>query len=411
GIGFAVPLALAKPRLARLQRGEDIRRGLAGLAFIDGADHATKPVLLTLHPGGPADRAGLKAEDMLLTVNGQAVETVAAYRFAAHALDDGEQMTVTVRRGDEELSAELTLAPELSAYRHPYLGLAMAPPTVGEGEPRPGVLIRAAFEGSPAAKAGVVAGDRLIEIGGEAITSRDEAMNALAKATIGETLVIKIARGRDTLTLSPILAPLDYSAALDADVLSALGEVSEVEVEELAVAGTKRVARVTAPKEPEPTRPLIITLTDRDGPSSAEPLAKSGVLVAELAVEQQDSSLEAEKVAVLAVLESLASRPGVDPRRVALAGYGRTSPLALALAIELRDRFAGVVIDRWPGRPARVPANRPGDRLGVLVRDRAPRGKAAAEQIESRGYPTRLDDADKPSPRELASWLRGLDRF
>ncbi|MEM6329504.1 MAG: trypsin-like peptidase domain-containing protein, partial [Planctomycetota bacterium] len=113
GIGFAVPLPQVLQRIDRLRQGESIRRGLWGVAFQRGSDYTAAPKLLTVHPGGPADAAGLKAGDVIREVDGTSIATVAEFRHAADAMDDGQTVSARVTRGEQLLTSELTLAAEL----------------------------------------------------------------------------------------------------------------------------------------------------------------------------------------------------------------------------------------------------------------------------------------------------------
>lgn len=59
----------------------------------------------------PAARAGLQAGDIVLTVDGEAVDEEHTLRDRLAAYEEGDVVTLTVRRGEEELSLEVTLGP------------------------------------------------------------------------------------------------------------------------------------------------------------------------------------------------------------------------------------------------------------------------------------------------------------
>ncbi len=84
GIGFAIPASVAREVTSRLMRGETIERGYVGVTIgplITGAaaaaglpDDQKGAVIVDVTPGGPAARAGIVAGDIVVSINGQAVE-------------------------------------------------------------------------------------------------------------------------------------------------------------------------------------------------------------------------------------------------------------------------------------------------------------------------------------------------
>ena len=90
--------------------------------------------------------------------------------------------------------------------RRQRLGVAVAPSHVAArmrrsvGLPeREGVLVRGVEDGSPAAAAGIQGGDLIVEIGGKAITSPDELVEALAAVEF--PVEVKVVRGNDERTV------------------------------------------------------------------------------------------------------------------------------------------------------------------------------------------------------------------
>lgn len=72
----------------------------------------TSGALITdVYEDTPAARAGLQAGDIVLAVSGDAVDEEHTLRDRLAAYEEGDVVTLTVRRGDEELSLEVTLGP------------------------------------------------------------------------------------------------------------------------------------------------------------------------------------------------------------------------------------------------------------------------------------------------------------
>jgi S1-C subfamily serine protease len=108
----------------------------------------------------------------------------------------------TVNRVVEELLEKGHIA-------RPYLGIAMQAVEVPENmrsklrpETRVGLLVVHVENGSPAAKAGVLLGDVLFEVRGEAVQHLDEIQDSLATAKVGDVLQIRVIRAGESKPVS-----------------------------------------------------------------------------------------------------------------------------------------------------------------------------------------------------------------
>jgi serine protease Do len=120
GIGFAIPANIAKTVTDQLMRGGKVERGYLGVSISTlsdeqrGAlglpDSLTGAFVGEVTPGGPADRAGLQPEDIVLTVDGEPVTSsteltrqVAATRSGTTlrlgVLREGRRLNIDVRAG------------------------------------------------------------------------------------------------------------------------------------------------------------------------------------------------------------------------------------------------------------------------------------------------------------------------
>jgi S1-C subfamily serine protease len=120
-------------------------------------------------------------------------------------LAHGRAVTVpiaTVSRVVEELLEKGHIA-------RPYLGIAMQPVEVPDNmrsklptETRVGLLVTHVENGGPAGKAGVLLGDVLFEVHGEAVEYVDAIQDSLATARIGDVLQIKVIRAGEIKPVS-----------------------------------------------------------------------------------------------------------------------------------------------------------------------------------------------------------------
>ena len=126
GIGFAIPIDLAKPIIKQVQAGGTIERPYIGVhytdidsqlaadqdlpvtsgALIQGDSQAGQPGVVAR---GPADKAGLKDGDIVTAVDSQELDPAHQLDLLLLQHEPGDTITLTVRRGDRTLQRELTL--------------------------------------------------------------------------------------------------------------------------------------------------------------------------------------------------------------------------------------------------------------------------------------------------------------
>jgi len=128
GIGFAIPASIAKPITDRLMSGQEVERGYLGVSMRTmtddernalGLPEAVKGVLInSVTPDGPADKAGIRSEDVVISIDGRPTLTGDALTRAVAGTRVGETLrvelyregrlqTVTVRSGRRPSEAEL----------------------------------------------------------------------------------------------------------------------------------------------------------------------------------------------------------------------------------------------------------------------------------------------------------------
>lgn len=123
GIGFAIPLKDAMASAERMKSTGDLKAGRIGLQPNAASLFARKVAIERVLPGGPAEKAGLKKGDQILKVNGRDVERVTILQEVVASSYAGDILKFEVKRGDQVVSAELTLVEELPARRPGYLGM------------------------------------------------------------------------------------------------------------------------------------------------------------------------------------------------------------------------------------------------------------------------------------------------
>ncbi len=207
GIGFAIPANLARRaveaaaagarRLEQPWGGIAIEPLTAAQAARLGLGEAPTGVsLIRLHPESPFGRAGLKAGDVILSLDGLDVhdEPSARYRFQAKPIGTPAQV-VYLRDGERRAAAvERDAAPRAGAPRlveidgrTPLSGMVVVELTpalaasIGLSEAEAGVVVQDEGYG-PGARLGLRAGDLLIDVNGRRIGAAEDLARALEEA-------------------------------------------------------------------------------------------------------------------------------------------------------------------------------------------------------------------------------------
>jgi Do/DeqQ family serine protease len=111
GIGFAVPVNMARRVMDQLIRHGEVKRGRIGVAIQDltpdladamKTSHTTGAVIARVDPGSPAERAGLRSGDLVVAANGVPIRSGTQLRNVIGLTSIGSDVGLTVdRRGSE----------------------------------------------------------------------------------------------------------------------------------------------------------------------------------------------------------------------------------------------------------------------------------------------------------------------
>ncbi len=229
GIGFAVPSTMFKPVADQLIQSGKVRRPYIGIRMQELTPEMAKSLgkgapdkgalVAAVEPGGPADRVGAKAGDVITAVNGKSVD---GGKDVQHAITFGskigQKVDVTVWRDGQTLHLAPTTAElpgdERQASRggeggannasKAKLGLGLSSMTPGLAErigidPKiKGAVITSVRDGSPAQEAGLQQGDVIVEVDRKPVQSADDAVRTLGTDRAGGHLV-RVRRGEAAL--------------------------------------------------------------------------------------------------------------------------------------------------------------------------------------------------------------------
>lgn len=116
GIGFAIPIHVAKQIMEQIIQSGSVIRGWLGLSMQDmtqdlaesfGLDSPIGSLVASVLRDGPADKAGIKAGDVLIAVGGKPVKNSSEMLNRVAALSPSDTVTVTVIRNRQEESIQV----------------------------------------------------------------------------------------------------------------------------------------------------------------------------------------------------------------------------------------------------------------------------------------------------------------
>ncbi|RJQ61621.1 MAG: Do family serine endopeptidase [Desulfobacteraceae bacterium] len=217
GIGFAIPINMAKGILEQLRAEGTVTRGWLGVAIQDFSKELAeyygiqggKGVLVTeVFVGDPAEKAGIKAKDIIVSVNEKPVNTshdltglVAGLKVGELAkvdvLRDGERMTFNVRiakRDDDRI-----LSQRMPQESEAPLGITVdnLTPEIADRfniKEAAGVIVTDVKAGGKGAEAGVLAGDIIKEVNHDEVGTAEDYIRSVEKVKPGEPVQLFIKR-------------------------------------------------------------------------------------------------------------------------------------------------------------------------------------------------------------------------
>jgi serine protease Do len=219
GVGFAIPINMAKNYFPALMKGGSVERGYLGVVIQDISDALAKQFNLPdrrgalvsqVSAGSPAEKAGIKSGDVITKINSEPVENTRDLRKRVSMAEPGTKVDLGVRRGGSDTTVNVTigkmpgkqqLASSGGSNRGgdaslEKLGLRVETLTAETAkehgyEGMEGLIVTAVAPGSPAALANLEAGDLITEVNRKPLTRVEDLHNAIAGSDDGVLLLVR----------------------------------------------------------------------------------------------------------------------------------------------------------------------------------------------------------------------------
>ena len=223
GIAFAIPSRTVTDVVSQLRSSGSVNRGWLGVK-IQNVDEDTAASLGLTEPkgalitevtaAGPAEEAGLKNGDAILSVNGNKIDDSRDLARQIAGFSPNSKVDVRVLRGQKEQNVSVKLgkfpsgkelakaetgkpdpAVEPKGTEMDQLGLTVAP---GTGANKDGVVITNIDGASDAAQKGIKSGDVILEVSGTSVKKPEDLANGIKDATkLGRKAVLMRVKSGD----------------------------------------------------------------------------------------------------------------------------------------------------------------------------------------------------------------------
>ena len=219
GIGFAIPVNMAKEVVPQLEEKGHVTRGWLGvgiqkitpeLAKSLGLKDEKGALVAQVVKGGPADKAGIETGDAIVELDGKKVDDSKDLPRMVASIPVGKTVTVKVLRGGKVVDREVKIGEMVqkeevaSDTTHKPLGMAVQniTPEIAKGlglKSDTGVVVASVVPGSPAADAGIRSGDVIQQVNKKPVKDVEDFKQKIESSKGQEPILLLLQRGENTL--------------------------------------------------------------------------------------------------------------------------------------------------------------------------------------------------------------------
>ncbi len=217
GIGFAIPIDMAKQILEQLKAEGKVVRGWLGVSVQDITEEIAKNLNLEMKEGAlvsdvfegdPADKAGIKTGDVIVEIDGTKIKDTHELLRAVALIPVGKKISVrALRNGDRknfvvtvtERTEEKTLAKATKGEEYFGMTVQEITPEIAEHlglAGTTGVIVTGVKADGPAKQAGIQENDIVLQVNKTRISDLENYVDVMSKVSSNKSVLVLIKRGR-----------------------------------------------------------------------------------------------------------------------------------------------------------------------------------------------------------------------
>src|SRR5208337_1777038 len=209
GIGFAIPVNMAKGVMDQLIKYGQVKRGVLGVNIYNvtpdiakefGLSESSGALVAGVSQGSAAERAGIKTGDIITSINGTPMKDASELRNTIGMLRVGDKVEIGFLRDGKQHTVTALIAErsETESANAVDINRGLEGAELADGPEGGGVLVRSVQEGSPASQAGLRANDLIVAVGRTQVTNTKTFREAAKGASV---LVLNVRRGSAALLI------------------------------------------------------------------------------------------------------------------------------------------------------------------------------------------------------------------
>ncbi|HHL2558342.1 TPA: serine endoprotease DegP [Yersinia enterocolitica] len=211
GIGFAIPSNMVKNLTSQMVEFGQVKRGELGIMGTELNSELAKAMKVDAQKGAfisqvlpksAAAKAGIKAGDVIVSMNGKAINSFAGFRAEIGTLPVGSKMTLGLLRDGKPVNVEVTLEQSSQTQvdsGNLYTGIEGAELSNSDVNGKKGVKVDSVKPGTAAARIGLKKGDIIMGVNQQPVQNLGELRKILD--TKPSVLALSIQRGDTSLYL------------------------------------------------------------------------------------------------------------------------------------------------------------------------------------------------------------------
>jgi len=224
GIGFAIPINMARDIMTQLIARGRVVRGWLGVVIQDltpdlsasfGVKEDAGVLVADVMKDGPAEAAGLKPGDVIVNFAGSPIKDVPDLQKRVAGVEPGRPTPLVVMRDHKSVNLNVKIGEQPSDDADTgddILGLSVEPLTPETARQnrlttRSGLLVTDVTPGSPGAAAGIKPGDAILEVNRRPVNDADALKQAVSALKPGESVPVYLQRGGGSNEYVMLTAP------------------------------------------------------------------------------------------------------------------------------------------------------------------------------------------------------------